>query len=247
MKVQGSSRKTQSARWLSRMTLMIADFLVPCILYLVLSIFMQYFIKTPWWLKKIYPNRVWDIATKEKIIYLTFDDGPHPEVTPFVLDELKKYNAKATFFCIGKNVLAYPSIYKRILEEGHQVGNHTQHHLNGWKTDKKNYLADVAEAANHINSNLFRPPYGRIRASQVKGIGESLKSKSAKIVMWDVLSGDFDDSLSKEKCLNNVISKTRPGSIIVFHDSEKAFPRLKYTLPVYLEIFVEKGFVFHPI
>ena len=208
---------------------------------------MQYFIKTPWWLKKIYPDRLWDIATNENIIYLTFDDGPHPVATPFVLNALKKYNAKATFFCIGKNVLQYPAIYNRILDEGHQVGNHTQHHLNGWKTHTTIYLADVAEASTYINSNLFRPPYGRIKASQVKGIGESLKKKSAKIVMWDVLSGDFDESLSKEKCLNNVISKTRPGSIIVFHDSEKAFPRLKYTLPVFLEIFAKKGFSFHSL
>ena len=120
---------------------------------------MRYFVKTPWWLKKIYPHRLWQVATKEKIIYLSFDDGPHPVVTPFVLDELKKYNAKATFFCIGKNVVDYPVLYNKIIDEGHQVGNHTQHHLNGWKTNNETYLSDVALAAKNIQSNLFRPPY----------------------------------------------------------------------------------------
>ena len=205
---------------------------------------MNYFVKTPWWLKKFYPNRVWNIDTNGKIIYLSFDDGPHPVATPFVLDKLKKYNAKATFFCIGKNVVAHPDIYKRILNEGHQVGNHTQNHLNGWKTNTETYLADVAEASIHINSNLFRPPYGRIKALQVKGINTGLQNQSSKIVMWDVLSGDFDESLSKEKCLKNVISKTKTGSIVVFHDSEKALSKLEYCLPLFLQAYAAKGFVF---
>ena len=197
-----------------------------------------YFVKTPWWLKKVYPNRLWDVDTKEKIIYLSFDDGPHPSATPFVLDELKKYNAKATFFCIGKNVLSYPEIYKRILDEGHSVGNHTQNHLNGWETNDDDYSADIIEAANHIHSNLFRPPYGRIKSAQAK------KLRDLKIIMWNVLSGDFDELLSKEKCLDNVISKTKPGSIIVFHDSEKAFPKLKYALPLALDFFTQSGYSF---
>ena len=221
-------------------------FIVPCI-SCTLCLVMKYFVKTPWWLKRIYPNRVWHIDTDEKIIYLSFDDGPHPVATPFVLDELKRYNAKATFFCIGKNVVSFPAIYKRILDEGHRVGNHTQHHLNGWKTNTATYLADVAEASNHISSPLFRPPYGRIRAAQVKGIKKSLQNESAKIIMWDVLSGDFDESLSKENCLQNVIRKTKPGSIIVFHDSEKAFPLLAYSLPLFLRAFAEKGFVFNSL
>lgn len=203
-----------------------------------------YFVKTPWWLKKIYPNRVWNIDTKEKIIYLTFDDGPHPVATPFVLDELKKYHAKATFFCIGKNVVSYTEIYKRILNEGHQVANHTQNHLNGWKTKTAIYMADIAEASKHIESNLFRPPYGRIKAEQAKGIKEATNKESAKIVMWDVLSGDFDESLSKEKCLKNVIDNATDGSIVVFHDSEKAFSRLEYVLPLVLQFFDEKGYNF---
>ena len=206
-----------------------------------------YFVKTPWWLKKVYPDRLWNIHTEEKIIYLTFDDGPHPLATPFVLDELNKYNAKATFFCIGSNVVDHPAIYKRILNEGHNVGNHTQDHLNGWKTNTGIYLANVADASKHIESNLFRPPYGRIRSSQSKGIGYAMKNKYSKIVMWDVLSGDFDDSISKEKCLKNVITKATNGSIVVFHDREKAFPLLKHVLPGVLEFFAKSGYKFRKI
>ena len=205
---------------------------------------MRYFVKTPWWLKKIYPHRLWQVDTEEKIIYLSFDDGPHPVATPFVLDELKKLDAKATFFCIGKNVAAYPALYKRIIDEGHSVGNHTQQHLNGWKTNKETYLSDVALAAEYIQSNLFRPPYGRLKSVQAKGISKAMKNKLAKIVMWDVLSGDFDESLSKEQCLNNVIHHTTCGSIVVFHDSDKAFSRLQYTLPKTLDFFSSKGYIF---
>ncbi len=208
---------------------------------------MNYFVKTPWWLKKLYPQRLWSIATKEKIIYLTFDDGPHPIATPFVLDELKNHNAKATFFCIGKNVVDHPVIYKRILEEGHSVGNHTQHHLNGWKTTKDDYLANIAEASTHIKSNLFRPPYGRIRSSQARKVNVVLKDKSSKIVMWDVLSGDFDEVLTNESCLKNVIGNAGAGSIIVFHDSEKAFAKMQFVLPQVLQLFTEKGFVFRSL
>ena len=208
---------------------------------------MNYFVKTPWWLKKLYPQRLWSIATKEKIIYLTFDDGPHPIATPFVLDELKKHNAKATFFCIGKNVVDHPVIYKRILEEGHSVGNHTQHHLNGWKTTKDDYLANIAEASTHIKSNLFRPPYGRIRSSQARQVPVVMKDNNSKIVMWDVLSGDFDEALANKSCLKNVINNAGAGSIVVFHDSEKAFAKLQFVLPQVLQFFTEKGFVFRSL
>lgn len=204
----------------------------------------KYFVKTPWWLKKLYPNRIWHIDTKEKAVFLTFDDGPHPNATPFVLDQLKQFNAKATFFCIGKNVLAHPEIYKQIIDEGHTVGNHTQHHLNGWKTNDEEYLKDVAEASIVINSSLFRPPYGRIRSSQAKRLKDFMNKNEVRLLMWDILSGDFDTGLSNEQCLLNATSRTRPGSIIVFHDSEKAFPRLAFALPRCLEFFSQEGYSF---
>ena len=201
----------------------------------------------PFFIPKFFPSAQWNVETKGKNIYLTFDDGPHPVATPFVLDELKKYNAKATFFCIGKNVIDHPAIYKRILDEGHRTGNHTQNHPNGWQTNTDAYLADVAEASMHIHSNLFRPPFGRIKSSQSKGVSEAMKNKSSKIVMWDVLSGDFDETLNKEKCLKNVTDKTTNGSIVVFHDSEKAFPLLKHVLPAVLEFFAQSGYRFRKI
>ena len=205
---------------------------------------MKYFVKTPWWLKKIYSSYTWSIPTKEKIIYLTFDDGPHPEITPFILKELKKYNALATFFCIGKNVLAYPGIYKQILDEGHSVGNHTQNHLNGWKTSNDAYMKDIAEAADYIDSNLFRPPYGKITSFQAKHLHAAMKGKKPKVIMWDVLSADFDNRITKERSLQFVILRALPGSIVVFHDSEKAFEKLHYALPKVLHHFSEKGFKF---
>jgi peptidoglycan/xylan/chitin deacetylase (PgdA/CDA1 family) len=213
----------------------------------VIGVGKSYFVNTPWWLKKFYPQRLWNIDTKEKNIYLTFDDGPHPIATQFVLDELKKYNAKATFFCIGKNVVAYPSVYKRILDEGHRVGNHTHQHLNGWKTDSNIYLHDIAEAARYIDSPLFRPPYGRINSFQAKNINKALKNKDAKIVMWSVLSGDFDSNIKKDKCFENVILNTKPGSIVVFHDSEKALPHLEYSLGQVLQFFSKKGYLFESL
>jgi len=207
----------------------------------------KYFVKTPWWLRAVYPKYVWKIPATKKIIYLSFDDGPHPEATPFVLNELKKYNALATFFCIGKNVKVWPDIYKRILNEGHTVGNHTQNHMNGWKTDNEVYMKDVAEAVNYIDSDLFRPPYGRITSFQAKHLSAAMKGRKAKVIMWDVLSADFDTSIEGEQCLSNVLFNTKPGSIIVFHDSEKAFSRLQYCLPKVLKFFAEKGYVFDAI
>jgi peptidoglycan/xylan/chitin deacetylase (PgdA/CDA1 family) len=203
---------------------------------------MLYLKKTPWIFKKLFPERVWKIKTNEKILYLTFDDGPHPEATLFVRDELKKFNAKATFFCIGKNVKEYFPIYESIINEGHKTGNHTFHHLNGWKTDDKKYIDDIAEAAKVIDSNLFRPPYGRITKFQVKAIsGEKLHLKT---IMWDVLSGDFDPEVSGENCYLNVINNAKPGSIVVFHDSAKAFPTLQYALPRILEYYAKNEFIF---
>lgn len=208
---------------------------------------MRYFIKTPWWLKKVYSSYLWSVDTKEQLLYLSFDDGPHPVATPFVLDQLKKYNARASFFCIGKNVETHPEIYRRILDEGHTVGNHTYNHLNGWKTKDDIYLDDVNKARLFIDSNLFRPPYGRIKSFQAKHIKDALKKPEVKIVMWDVLSADFDERISGEDCLKNVILNARKGSIIIFHDSDKAMERLKFSLPRVLEFFQSKGFRFEKL
>ena len=207
----------------------------------------KYFVKTPWWLKKIYSSYVWSVDTKEKNLYLTFDDGPHSIATPFVLDELKKHNAKASFFCIGKNVLAEPQIYKRIIEEGHAVGNHTHNHFNGWKTKDNVYLDDVSEAGKYIDSILFRPPYGRITSFQAKNIKSALKKPGAKIIMWDVLSGDFDETLTGQQCLQNIILNAKKGSIIVLHDSQKAYERLKIFLPLALNFFEKGGYGFEKL
>lgn len=198
----------------------------------------MYLVKTPWWLRKLYhPDVTWKIPTDRKEIFLTFDDGPHPTITPFVLKCLKQYNAKATFFCIGKNVQQYPDVYQQIIDEGHAVGNHTHNHLNGWKTGDIIYLKNVVLAREIIDSRLFRPPYGRIARSQVKEL-----SPVFKIIMWDVLSGDFDTTLSPQACFDNVANNTSAGSIVVFHDSEKAFPRLEYALPRSLAFFKENGY-----
>ncbi len=205
---------------------------------------MKYFVKTPWWLKMIYPSYTWDLKTHEKNVYLTFDDGPHPEATQFVLDELKKHAARATFFCVGSNVVARPEIYKKVLDGGHTTGNHTYNHLNGWKAKDEEYLKDVAEAAKYIDSSLFRPPYGRIRSFQAKNIPLVIKDNSAKIIMWDILSGDFDRGITKEECLQNVILNVKSGSIIVFHDSDKAMPHLEFVLPRVLSYLSDQRYRF---
>ena len=198
----------------------------------------MYIVTAPWLLRKIFPSFLtWDIPNNNNEIYLTFDDGPHPVATPFVLNVLEQYKAKATFFCIGKNVKEQPQLYKKMLDEGHSVGNHTYNHLNGKKCNDNDYIENIVEAAKIIDSNLFRPPYGAItsfQARQLKGI--------YRIIMWNVLSADFDAKISKEKCLSNVLKNTRPGSIIVFHDSEKAFPHLEYVLPRAIEFFAEKKY-----
>lgn len=199
----------------------------------------NYLIKTPRLLKAIYNRCIWHIKEHANSIYLTFDDGPHPEITAFVLDQLKKYDAKASFFCIGKNVEAFPEIYTRIQQEGHAIGNHTHNHLNGWKTENIQYLKNIRKATEFIDSHMFRPPYGKISHAQAIAIERMFPEM--KIIMWDVLSGDFDLNLDGVDCLQNVISTTKPGSIIVFHDSEKAWDRLKYTLPRFLKYSQDQG------
>ena len=194
---------------------------------------MWYWIKTNRLIKLIFSNYVWDIPTVEKKVYLTFDDGPTPEITAWVLNQLKAFDAKATFFCIGNNIQKYPEIFNLILLNGHNIGNHTFNHYNGWKTKTRDYFENVLSCKEAIqqqttdNRQLFRPPYGKIKKSQAKAILEL----GYKIIMWDILSADFDTTITPEKCLENVLKNVAPGSIIVFHDSAKAFKNLEYTLP----------------
>jgi peptidoglycan/xylan/chitin deacetylase (PgdA/CDA1 family) len=194
-------------------------------------------------LRAFYPSRHWKIQTNEKKIYLTFDDGPHPTITPFVLDRLQQYNAKATFFCIGKNAREYPDVYARILSSGHVTGNHTMNHRNGWKTDSREYFDDIKEAAKYIDSKLFRPPYGRMTQFQSK----ALQDTGWEIIMWTILTGDFDKSRTPESCWKSVEKSVQPGSIVLFHDSEKAWDRLAYVLPRTLERFSSAGYTFETI
>lgn len=205
----------------------------------------RFLVKTPWWLKKFYPGCLWDMPAKSKTLYLSFDDGPHPAITSFVLDELKKYNAKATFFCIGENVMKYPEVYRRYIDEGHAVGNHTQHHINGWKTKDAEYLADIEQAGHYIQSNLFRPPYGRIKRSQIKQLSKI--NPGQKIVMWNILAGDWVPELQPAKCYRRIKDRINAGDIIVLHESDKAWERMSYCLPQLLEDFSASGYTFMPI
>jgi peptidoglycan/xylan/chitin deacetylase (PgdA/CDA1 family) len=204
---------------------------------------MKFWVKTNRFIKWIFPNYVWDIPNDGQKVFLTFDDGPTPEITEWVLEQLKKYNAKATFFCIGNNIEKYPEIFQKTIAEGHAIGNHTFNHLNGWKTTTKDYIENVKlyETQNPklVTRNLFRPPYGKIKPYQSK----RLRKLGYKIIMWDVLSRDFDQSISEAQCLENVLSNIETGSIIVFHDSVKAEHNLKYVLPKTLEFLKENGFV----
>lgn len=212
-------------------------------------------IKTPTVAKRMFPNYVWDIPTTDKVIYLTFDDGPTSNITNWTLNILKQYHAKATFFCIGNNIEKHPDIFQNIIDSGHAIGNHTQNHIKGWKTKAKDYLNNIAEAQKVIDSqfqdskidnqqsaitNIFRPPYGQITPKQ----GKKLIELDYKIIMWDVLSFDWESSVEQETCLKNVISKAVAGSIIVFHDSVKASRNMQYALPKVLEHFSNAGYSF---
>ena len=213
------------------------------------------FFKTPPLLKYLYPGLVWDKKQEAKdcstpTLYITFDDGPVPEVTPFVWDTLTQFDALATFFCVGENVSRYPQLYQETLYRQHAVGNHTHHHLNGWRTDDATYLDNVAACAQALrthnpsrpSSSLFRPPYGKIRRRQIK----ALKAHYT-LVMWDILSGDFDATFDARVCLQKSIRHTQPGTIIIFHDSYKAQKNLAYVLPRYLEHFARAGYTFSPL
>lgn len=204
-----------------------------------------HWIKTHWTIKRLFSNYVWDVPNIENKVYLTFDDGPTPEITHWTLNQLKNYNAKATFFCIGDNIRKYPEVLKEVLKEGHCIGNHTFNHLNGWKTNTQDYIENAKLFEKEYgklsteNCQLFRPPYGKIKPSQSK----ILRKMGYKIIMWDVLSVDFDVTITPEQCLENVLQNVHSGSIIVFHDSVKAFANLEYVLPRTLEFLKQKGFV----
>jgi len=200
--------------------------------------------RMPIWLHRIYPRYIWRIPTQQQNLYLSFDDGPDPEVTPYVLDLLDAFNAKATFFCVGDNIARFPEVLQDILKRGHQLGNHTQHHIKGWSTELQDYCADVEKCQNHIGPisqfPLFRPPYGRIRSDQ----GKILLSKGYSCIMWDILSYDYDKRLNTSVALRKIIQRSRPGSIVVFHDSQKAKKQLKQLLPEYLQEMKNRGYSF---
>ncbi|MBL4654488.1 MAG: polysaccharide deacetylase family protein [Bacteroidia bacterium] len=199
----------------------------------------MYFIKTPSIFKKLFPSLIWDIPTTEKELYITFDDGPTPELTFWIMEELKKHDAQATFFCVGNNVCNHPEVYGRLFTSNHAVGNHTFNHLNGWKTKNKDYFRNIQQCKEFVPSKLFRPPYGKLKFSQISALKDFYK-----IIMWDVLSGDFDKNVSKEQCLKNSLNHIKPGSIIVFHDNERFTEKIKYVLPKFLKHFSEKGYSF---
>lgn len=207
--------------------------------------------RTPFFLPWLYPNLIWRLPGDSKTLYLTFDDGPVGGPTDFVLEALRKYKAKATFFCIGNNIQKHPAVFKKIWKDGHIIGNHTFNHISGWQTGAKDYWNNIRQCEQEIKSHtleggngikFFRPPYGRITRSQIHMISDHYK-----IIMWDVLAVDFSKSLSPESCLKNTISAARPGSIVIFHDSFKAERNLTFALPRFIEHFSEKGFVFKVI
>lgn len=206
---------------------------------------MKYFHKYGRVFKLLFPTYVWSIRTNEPNIYLTFDDGPVPKATEFVLDELAKFNAKATFFCVGENIVKHPEIYKRIIAEGHTVANHTYNHLNARRVRHNAYLENVMESDKLMRGDFksqkyFRPPYARLQWWQINKI----KKWGYKIIMWDVLTGDFDKLLDKEKALKKSIKATKKGSIVLFHDNVKHFENMSFLLPKYLKHFSEEGFKF---
>ncbi len=206
---------------------------------------MNFWIKTNRIVKLLFPKYIWDIPNCENKVFLTFDDGPTPEITEWVLEQLKLYNAKATFFCIGQNIEKYPKIFDRLISEGHAIGNHTFNHLKGWNTSNDNYIENIKKCSVYNSSysmiennlELFRPPYGKIKNSQAK----ALRKLGYKIIMWDVISMDYDQGISSEQCLSNVLNNIAEGSIVVFHDSVKAKEHLQFVLPKTLAYLKEKG------
>ena len=199
----------------------------------------MYFVNAPFFLRWYYPEVTWNKSREERKVYLTFDDGPIPEITPWIMETLSKYDVKATFFCVGENIDKYPNIYSDLLKNGHRIGNHTNNHLKGWDYSDDKYISNVYQCHEKTKSNLFRPPYARAKKSQLKRLKDDFE-----FIYWDVLSGDFDLNLSPEACLQNVLKHTKNGSIIVFHDNIKAIPRVQYALPRCIEYFKSEGYEF---
>jgi len=197
------------------------------------------FVRVPQLLKKLFPVFTWDYNTGEKVVYITFDDGPIPESTPWTLALLKEKGIKASFFCVGDNVRKYPDLYQNILDDGHAVGNHTHNHLRGFTSDNQSYVDNVALAGKYIHSKLFRPPYGMIKRSQAKSL-----SKDFKIVLWDVLSEDYRQDITPESCFKAVLKNIRPGSIILFHNHIKSEANMRYALPRLIDELKAKGYRF---
>ena len=215
----------------------------------------MHFFSVPSTIQWLIPSCTWRKVGQEKVIYLTFDDGPHPEITAWVIDELKKHQIKATFFCVGDNLKKHPETAKQLLTEGHQIGNHTMHHIKGWKHKNVDYIKDIEDCDTEIRKiheqlndekaqpRLFRPPYGQIKPSQIK----LLRAKGYEIIQWSDLSCDYDKHLNCEKSLSALVKNAKPGSIVVFHDSEKAEIQLKQILPSYLEAMLAEGFTFETL
>ena len=203
-----------------------------------MNMLLKYKITPPSFIRNLFPGTIWRIKTNEKVVFITFDDGPVPEVTPLVIDCLKKYNAVATFFCVGDNVRKYPEIFKSLTDNGMTVGNHSFSHKKAKRLNKKEFFDDVDKCSEFVKSKLFRPPYGKMRPWWVF----EMKKRFDKIVMWDILSLDYDKNVSAEDVVNNVITNIRPGSVIVFHDSLKAWDRMRYALPMILEFAIENGY-----
>ena len=204
-----------------------------------IDIIAMYTVSIPKWITYLYPKRLWHMPRTEKKMYLSFDDGPTHQITSWILNQLNFYNAKATFFCVGANVERYPTLYRQIRDSGHSIGNHSHNHLNGWRTSTPLYVKNVKQCQRLIPSNLFRPPYGKLTRQQARAL-----LPEHKIVMWDVLSGDFDPKVSWKKCVNNILTYSKNGSIIVLHDNIKALKSLKYTLPLVLKHYTRLGFEF---
>jgi len=204
----------------------------------------MYFVRIPYLIKKLFPAIIWDLPNNENKIYLTFDDGPHPEITPWILEQLKKYHVKATFFCLGENIKQFPEILQQIVADGHAIGNHGYAHLDGWKTTDDDYVQDyvkcqeLLEQQGNNDNKIFRPAYGKIKKSQIPFINRKLKSK---IINWSLMPGDFDQTQTSQQCFSN-LQKVKSGDIVVLHDNDKSWKHVQYCLPKFLEYLHTKNY-----